>query len=113
MKAEITRTSTFLDDVSPHWSATEFFYWEKRNEKKQKDFDFKKRIKESPSEFRYISEDKDSITYERKVKVWLKEFNTLQDLLNFKNEVKTPVIISNSQMQGIDFTIEIYDDYRE
>lgn len=52
----------------------------------------------------------------------VKDFNTLQELINFQKEVSQPIIIDNHNewfdkeygiKENIDFDIEIYDDYRE
>ena len=46
-----------------------------------------------------------------------REFNTLEDLLNFMKNVNHPLIISkpegNTDNQPHDFDIEIYDSWRE
>lgn len=50
-------------------------------------------------------------------KDWFIELNTLEDLLNFKEEVGEPIIIDDDFRKdnniGVKHSIEIYDDYRE
>lgn len=54
--------------------------------------------------------------FERRGKDWFIELNTLEDLLNLKEEVGEPVIIDDFWKDdniGVKYSIEIYDDYRE
>ena len=55
--------------------------------------------------------------FEGQGKDWFIELNTLEDLLNLKEEVDEPVIINdfwkNNNIDGVKYSIEIYDDYRE
>ena len=51
---------------------------------------------------------------------WVIELNTLEDLLNFQNEIGEEIVIGNlndsfgeNKDTGIKHYIEIYDDYRE
>lgn len=50
-------------------------------------------------------------------KAWFIELNTLEDLLNFKEEVGEDIIISDDFYKdnniGVKYSIEIYDNYRE
>lgn len=50
-------------------------------------------------------------------KDWFIELNTLEDLLNFKEEVGEPIIINDDFGEdnniGVKYSIEIYDNYRE
>ena len=50
-------------------------------------------------------------------KDWFIELNTLEDLLNFKEEIGEPIIIDDDIWKGnnvgVEYSIEIYDDYRE
>ncbi len=50
-------------------------------------------------------------------KDWFIELNTLEDLLNLKEEVDEPVIIDDDFWKdnniGVKYSIEIYDTYRE
>lgn len=52
-----------------------------------------------------------------KEKDWFVELNTLEDLLNLKEEIGEDVIISDYPFRcnniGVEHSIEIYDDYRE
>jgi hypothetical protein len=44
---------------------------------------------------------------------WYINFNTLEELIEFKNEVGTELILSDSIYEKSVSSIEIYDDYRE
>lgn len=44
---------------------------------------------------------------------WGIEINSLEELINFKKEVGTDLIITTSYVDGQTPEIEIYDDYRE
>lgn len=50
-------------------------------------------------------------------KDWFIELNTLEDLLNFKEEIGEPIIIDDDLWKdnniGVKYSIEIYDTYRE
>ena len=50
-------------------------------------------------------------------KGWFIELNTLEDLLNLKEEVGEPIIIDDDPWKdnnvGVEYSIEIYDNYRE
>lgn len=58
----------------------------------------------------------------REIEFWTKEFNTLEDILNFIEKERNPVVISLRHVYmseearksyDIKYEIEIYDDWRE
>lgn len=112
MRFKITKTSNIFDTVKPCEDCIEDY------EIQEVWYNFKPetldRIQKNDNLVSYIiveDEKNKIIKCIIKSKIWVKDFKTLEELIEFRNEIDESLIILGSDK--FDGEIEIYDDYRE